>query len=1234
MSNALDALTFPLWGSRLIEASAGTGKTWTIAALYLRLVLGHGGEDQRHAKPLMPSEILVMTFTRAATRELSDRIRARLLEAAKVFRGEAEPAPHDVMLRGLLNSHAEGAARSQAAWRLASAAESMDDAAVFTIDAWCQRMLREHAFDSGCLFDEELIGNEQAMLDEATRDYWRQQLYPLVGAGLDVALSVWPTVAKLGLDARMLLPHLGSDGSDAQQALVDLIDAVSTKRNAALAALKQGWAAQAAAMQAWFVNLYALPAKDCPVIKTKVNEKNFKSWIAKLLLWAESPHLERPGLSEAALRRLLPEGMAEAIKPGFGVALPPHFEAFAELQRGLDALPPVAEPLRLHAAHRIAARLQMLKTQSGAFGFADMLERLDRALDEARNGANAERLRSRMLAQYPVALIDEFQDTSPLQTRIFDRLYRIAENARERTLLLIGDPKQSIYGFRGADIYSYLQVRRATEGRHYVLGTNYRSTHALVDAVNAVFGHAEQRAGEGAFMFRKTDENPLPFEPVQAQGRSERLVTSDGDDPALGWALAPELSDTASSLRRMAEAGAERIVSLLNDEAAGFLQGADGPFTRLRPADIAVLVRTGREAAAVRRELHRRGVSSVYLSDKDSVFASAEARDLLYLLRSVAAPLDVRLARAALATRTLGLSLAELEQLAVDDEAFERRSEQLRTLHGIWQAQGVLTMLRRALHLLDLPARWLGSGHAEADGERRLTNVLHLAELLQQASTQLDGEQALIRWMTAQRENPGAGGDEQIVRLESDADLVKVVTVHKSKGLEYPLVFLPFSTGFRGIDKGPRTTMVSAANESGGRSLHLTLDAELIAAADKERQREDLRLLYVALTRARHFVWIGVAALKPRSDSADCTSWRSALGYVLSGPEKVSAEQLMADARALSASKAGMAVTIVPRHAALSPQRPRGHEPALREARPYHARFERRWSVNSFSALVRELDGPVTTAVARDDEVMDVQLLAAPRSARRAAPPSDEPWHRFPRGAQPGNFLHDQFEWLAGEGFELAGSPALQEQLLARCERQGHADRKDDVLAWLLAATQTPLQPLGISLAEAASPLAEMEFWLPSTGLQAGAIDALCRRHLLLGRERRSLPERELRGMLMGFADLVFEHEGRYYVLDYKSNALGDDDEAYDAEALSAAMAEHRYDVQAAVYLLALHRLLRVRLGRDRYDPRQHLGGAVYFFLRGIRGPEAGCHHIAAPLELLEQLDSMIDDDSAEALAC
>ncbi len=1218
MGEVLNPLTLPLQGSRLIEASAGTGKTWTIAALYLRLVLGHG------SVPRLPAEILVMTFTKAATRELSDRIRGRLVEAAACFRGEAA-AHDDSFLQALLAAFPPGSERQQAAWRLAMAAEAMDDAAVHTIDAWCQRMLREHAFDSGCLFDEELQAQEAAMRAEAVRDYWRQQVYPLDDETLASLMARWRDVGALEGDLVPLLDKpLPADAGEGS--LADAAARAARQRADAVAALKDGWDRRADAMLEWLAPIWA--DKQHPARKAVPGQAHAKGWIESLRAWALDPAIERPGLTRTAVERLSHGGLQQRLaEAGLSMPLPGCFADFEQLQARLKSLPDAAPALRLHAAAHVLARLQLLKSRAGRFGFADMLNRLDQALDEAAQGARAQRLRERILAQYPVALIDEFQDTSPVQLRIFDRLYRIGDNEPSRALLLIGDPKQAIYKFRGADIYSYLRARRATEGRHHVLDTNHRSTQALVGAVNALFQAAEARPGEGAFMFRQGGApSDLPFVQVKARGRAERPVTSLGPLAALTLVSDEPLRSKEDSRRHFAALCAERIVGLLNDAQAGFAE--EGlPLRRLQPADIAVLVRTGAEAEAVRREMRRRGLASVYLSDKDTVFQTPEAADLLRLLQAVAAPRDMRLARAALATSLLGFTLPELVALAGDDAAFDRECERLQQLNQVWKGQGVLAMVRQALHAFGLPARWLAAQDPAAEGERRLTNVLHLAELLQAASGQAEGEQALVRWLLqqiAEGEEGLNGGDELVLRLESDADLVKVVTVHKSKGLEYPLVFLPFPAHFREV-VGPaesRKDVVLLLPTGGDPALVLSPSDEQIALEEKEQLREQLRLLYVALTRARHALWVGLSGLQ--AGNAKTYLWhRSAIGYLLSGAETLAPEQRLADIQVLARANAGVQVETVPAEGPLPATRlqRRSVPPAVAAVPAYSARFERDWSVSSYSALVRDAawagGGAVPVRLVRDDEPDEAGgPVSPPRQAH-------QPWHRFPRGALAGNFLHDQLEWLAAEGFALDGSADLQQRLLRRCERQGWGHRAEDVVAWLRRVCSTPLPVPGVALSALSTVVPEMEFWFPSDGLQARRVDELCRQHLQPDQPRPQLPERALKGLLMGFADLVFEHAGRYWVLDYKSNSLGTRDADYTPQAMAAAMLEHRYDVQATLYLLALHRLLKSRLGAA-YRPAQQLGGAVYLFLRGVNGPASGCCAIEAPLALIDAVDATL----------
>ena len=1213
VNRRLDASTFPLRGSQLIEASAGTGKTWTIAALYVRLVLGHGDAMSAPVRAMLPQDVLVMTFTRAATRELSDRIRARLTEAAQVFRGLQ--TTQDELLTQLLADYPKGEPREQAAWRLALAAQAMDDAAVYTIDAWCQRVLREHALGSGNLFDEQLVGDEAALRLQAVQDYWRQQVYPMVTAQVAQVQGIWSDVAALEADMQALLLAPLPEGESGT--LAQVLDQAQGARDAQLQSLKAGWVERADRLLAW-IEAQLTPANH-GWNGRKLNLKKCEEWLGVLKAWAQGSadaQALQTGM-KAGWDRFTPDGLLDCRKEGDRVELPPESHAYAQLHADLQTLPLPAQPARLHARSGVMRRMAELKRQNGLFGFADMLQRLDAALSAPEAG---EVLAQRLREQFPVAIIDEFQDTSPLQYRIFERIYRTPENRQDTALLLIGDPKQSIYGFRGADIQSYLSARRATEGRHHVLGTNFRSTGAVVEVVNRWFEMTED-----AFGYRDGAYDPLPFQPVDARGRAEVLMGREGTVPAMTLMHDATLRSQRDARAHLSALCAEQIVAWLSDPQARFVHPTQGD-TPLKPKDIAVLVRTGAEAQAVRSALRLRGVASVYLSDRDSVFASDEAQDLCLWLRGVAEPQDMRRVRAALATRTVGLSLQELHALASQDEHLDARAAQMRELHQTWQQQGVLAMLRQSLHVLQLAGRW----RSESDGERRLTNVLHLAELLQTASSQLDGELALIRWLVQQIEEARSGyaseREEQIVRLESDEDLVKVVTIHKSKGLEYPVVCLPFAQSHR-VVTADKAAVLQVSDAQGERHWTLNFDNTDAHGADTDRLREDLRLWYVALTRARHALWVGWSPVK-RGNGKDCVNHCSAPGHLLGGGQALAPEQWLPRLQALQTDKQtqplSVRLVVAPDKAPLSFWQRARQGSAWRPALECTVRIDKSWTIASFSRLARDLSSQPLVHMAtprpaddEPDEAASAMVLPVSVRARQA------PWHGFAKGPTAGNFLHDQLEWLAGEGFELGEAQTMR--LRQRCERAGYKLQAEDVVQWLGRVVAQPLQGPGVSLQGLHTLLPEMEFWLPAGRLHAREVDALCRQHLLPGVSRPQLPDAQLHGLLMGFADLVFEHGGRYWVLDYKSNHLGPGDAAYTASALDAAMAQHRYEVQAALYMLALHRLLRVRLG-SAYEPARHLGGAVYLFLRGMDGPSGGCCTLPAPPALLEGLDAMLHD--------
>ncbi|XKF15976.1 exodeoxyribonuclease V subunit beta [Halomonas sp. BLK-85] len=1221
----LNPLTLPLHGSRLIEASAGTGKTFTIALLYVRLVLGgrHSEDATAFMRPLTPPEILVMTFTNAATQELRERIRKRLVEAAGTFRNSLEPASADSLLLELRDQY-DPAAWPACARRLELAAEWMDEAAVSTIHSWCYRMLREHAFDSGSLFSLNLENDQHELQQEVVRDYWRTFYYPLDADALGSITRYWSSPDALYDDVRKLLHESDALGSQRPVPTATL-SAAEAERSQRLEELKAPW-------RTWVNELRQLfddGQKAKLFAAGKMRKDHRGKWLDKIQQWAESD-LIRPDLDKkvTAWKRLTPAGIAEI----WNESPPSHpaFEAFEALPAALETLPEPRSDLLIHAVQWCKVRLEREQERRAEMGPNDLLTHLDRALQ----GPNKEALAAQILRQFPVALIDEFQDTDPIQYRIFNAVYQVAHPRRNAAMLLIGDPKQAIYAFRGADIFTYLQARQDTDGRHVTLGTNFRSTHAMVEAVNHCFHFADQHPA-GAFLFRaQSGDNPLPFLPVGAKGRKEQLSHNGQPLPAMSlWCLESDEPLSKSAYQpEMAERCASYMVELLSagqQAKSGFLE--DDTLIPLKPSDMAVLVNGQQEARAIRQALASRGVKSVYLSDHDKVFSSPIASQMERWLLACAEPLaSSRQAqahlRAALASPALGLDFAALDHLQHDELAWEARVEQFSHYHRLWQRQGVLPLVRRIMVDFDVPARLLAEFQ---EGERLLTDLLHLGELLQQASAELDGEHALIRFLAEAIADPESHGDSHKLRLESDADLVQVITIHKSKGLQYPLVFLPFIANHRPVKQDDLP--LRWHDHQGQLQLSLNADDTLLEHADRERLGEDLRKLYVALTRAQHATWLGVAALKELKDSA--------LGYLLNGGQPTDPAALR---QALAALADGSDIRVSePPLPSLQRLDPPPHSTALGHARTPARPAKEHWWIASYSAL--RLSGTLNAPTATQEEpgtaqeataleVLDEPQELSQERSQALSQPDTYHLHRFPRGPGPGTFLHGLLEWAGKQGFASVAKDveSLNDMLWRRVQLRGWQAWQEPLAGWFSALLTTPL-PLAnaertrVTLAELKSCQVELEFWLAAKAVNTRQLDALVSQHLLPGMARPALDADTLNGMLKGFIDLAFEHQGRFYVLDWKSNYLGPNDAAYAPDALCHALLEKRYDVQSALYLLAMHRLLKSRL--PNYDPRQHLGGAMTVFLRGSRHPERGVYGAPAPVELIEALDRLFSHE-------
>lgn len=1220
---ALNPVTFPLFGTRLIEASAGTGKTYTIAALYVRLILGHQPDDALPRRELLPPEILVVTFTEASTKELRERIRERLSQVARFFR--EQPVKTDPFLEAIRADY-DPALWSACARRLELAANWMDEAAVYTIHSWCNRMLQQHAFDSGSLFHQEVNTDDTELLNEVVRDYWRTFYYDMAHDDSDFLMlySLFQQPDHLLGEIRSLLSNADpiSNCLTPDQDIKTLMTAVNTAKQEALQALKQPWGSWANEIK----SLLETATKN-KVLPPKNYKSNYiQNWIDKLIAWSSDPNLEALDLG-TGFKSLSPAGMENLANAGQTPPVHPGFEAISRLPGQLAALPNLKIELIKHAIHWVRNRYDSEKQRVARMTFDDMLTRLDQALQ----GNNGPRLASVIRQQYPIALIDEFQDTDPVQYRIFSTLYP-AKGDTELGCLMIGDPKQAIYSFRGADIYTYLRAHQDTEGKHYTLGTNYRSTQNLVDAVNQVFLHADQQPN-GAFRFKHDDDNPLPFIPVAANGRKEEWIINDLAASALtiwNW----DITDPDGQLKpvglpeyrqMLAEVTASEIVRLLNLATLGTtgFKSTKG-FKSLQPSDIAILVRSGTEAKVMRNALTRRQLRSVYLSERDSIFASREATDLLLWLKALAEPRNERKVRTALSTATLGWSYQTLHQLALDELGWEQQLERFLGYQARWQQDGILPTVRQLMSDYGLHARL----NAESEGERCITNLLHLAELLQQASGQFEGEQALIRYLAEAIEaESGQSGDEGIIRLESDANLIKIITIHKSKGLEYPLVFLPFICSFREINSR-FNSYYRYHDEHQALNIDLTKADDIRALSDEERLQEDLRLLYVAMTRAQHACWLGIAPVK-FGNTKECQLEKTAMGSLLNWQVGQPASALEAQLTQLIDGCEVIELTGLP---SISYERYWAPQQIdqLESTRFATARIENNWWVASYSALQIEetqliSEGqphlPQELETAQDDKQNDEADLNLSPTLTLAG------IHSLPRGSGPGVLIHDLLEQCAQLGFSaVQANPALGVQLIQKGFTASEWTHKQDIIAsalsvWLsmplLEGENLSLAQLGVDAYQA-----EMEFLLGADSVDVQVLDHLVTRHTFAGQPRPILLPRYVNGLLKGFMDLVFVYKQQYYVVDYKFNSLGIDDSSYTQQALEQAMLSKRYDLQYSLYLLALHRLLKVRLG-EQYDYDTHIGGGLYLFLRESESPTGGRLFTKPPRELIEGLDTL-----------
>lgn len=1191
-ARTFDPLSIPIDGTSLIEASAGTGKTYGIAALFTRLIV---------LEKMPVDKVLTVTFTKAATAELKTRLRARLDDVLQVLEEVENAAGNsdglldycrlhhngDAFLPALLQQALAQESQARLIVRLKAAIGDFDNAAIYTIHGFCQRVLRDFAFLCQTQFDVELSDESRDRLLVPAQDFWRERISSNPLAAELVFGRYTPQIMLAEIQRFTGRPYLHFRRPENR--LAESRNSLETQWEAVKGRLKN--------IEDTFWQAFE------SVLSGKYFKKpSYQKLFAELEQAAEADRLPRADkdflnrlenlhpdvLPTKLLKNKTPSEETAAALHALGLLGAAFQTASSEEENALILLKlDLLEYLDRAAAAQKKSRRERV--------FDDLLLDVYRAL-QAEN-PHAQSLAEAVAQTWQVALIDEFQDTDPLQYQIFSKIF-ISQN---KPLFLVGDPKQAIYSFRGADIYAYLQAAEDAQ-HHYTLATNFRSHAKLINSIGAMF-----RCKNRPFVL----EN-IAYSEVAA-ARAQSRLSPERPAVQIRWLHGGETEPSNKDFlrKRAAEYCADEIAAALNEAAEGRLNFKERP---LQSGDIAVLVRTHNEGSLIARSLKTRGIQSVLLH-RESVFASPEAQSLAALLDFWLNPRRTEPLRFALSSVLFGYDAEQLYALNRDEAQLLAWIDSAETAVARWQQHGIYAAMQTFAAEHGIETRLLSDGNG-----RSLTNYHQLLERLSEEDEQSRSPASLHQWLLEQigLAESGNVGENNILRLESDEALVKIVTMHASKGLQYPLVYCPFVWDAAKNDAGDWQILHRNAHQSELLAKHQLDDADRLQLADEE-MAERLRLIYVALTRAEEQLNIYAAHCENTADntfayllegSADSTRETACAAYAGERKKgKVAAEMAMLkrnwqsfiENQAENPDTEFVFTEDAPTPAAA--QNRRNADETYRAAEIPNRSFEfvRHTSFTGLSRQVKAHDS--------GREELQPSLDAAEGSVRpsenaRADSGSETDIHHFPRGTNAGLCLHEMLENL---DFQRAAAEQ-SEKVSAALERYGFEEKwLPAVLTLLDCCRETPLAgkttlsdiapherlaEMGFTLYMEDFRLPNLRAWLSQAhlGLPQACIDAASR-----------LDFKDIRGYLNGFIDMTcIGSDGLVYVIDYKSNYLGADETAYTPEAMDEAMAEHHYYLQALIYAVAVGRYFKLR-----GQPLPKIA-VRYLFLRGMNGTENG----------------------------
>jgi exodeoxyribonuclease V beta subunit len=1194
--NNLIAHEIPLVGKHLIEASAGTGKTFNITRLYLRLLL---------EKQLPVEQILVMTFTKDATEELRGRIDNFIRQALSEWDALIV---EDEFFKSISTHIDEKSAKI----RLRQALLYLDEAAIFTIHGFCKRVLSQHAFASGVAFNAQMETSCQDLVLQACQDWYRvlakdsPEQFTQVMQFWQNPLSFLSQFSK-AISKQNTLDVVNVD--EIEQQFTELTQQALDNLESNVPLLTQ----------------YLIDVKKGAEREKRQQELDaLVQWLHRLVDDITVGNEKMPDAFIDGKRYARSAGKVELLAV---------FEPVKTVKAELKSLAKKIEKAKAlvivrQGIYQIRISIEEQKNNANILSFDDLISTLAHCL-QAKN-SNAEILAQTLFEQYPVALVDEFQDTDPLQFSILEAIYY---HQNQAALYMIGDPKQAIYGFRGGDVFAYLSARKDCDYQ-WLMDTNWRSTPAMITGYNRLFyGEAIKDAVDVIEGNSHVFGYDIPYIPVKASPPALKKHHTSADNALQFIHFVDEEAkkSVAQSFRPvMATWCANEIIRLLSTPATESCE-------QLTSKDIAILVRDGAEARDIKQALENANLASVFMSNRANLMKSEQTHQLIQLLKGILFVENERYFSAAIACDLLNYHPKAYRELQADELAWQALKFDFEQLRNEWLYKGFISMALKLMH-----------DHfciSDENQDRILTNLLHLFEILQTASQRHRQPQELLYWLEQQSrvDDPEI---EAELRLESDDNLIRIITQHGSKGLEYPVVFVPFATRHKDPLKFGVSAVTFIEYHDDNLELKLSLDGSEHAKASmaNEAYAEAIRLLYVAVTRAERRCYILTASF----DKAQYSPLGSALKWQAEQDIEENLLQLVNDEpnsiSLVRLSSVENASELIAQQAPLSEISQISGEVAH-----FNGKIERDWWLSSFSALSRNLRHGGVSSPDRDNSLEKVASAELQSSALQA---SSLLRFNLAKGAHTGNLLHDILEhtnfnapdwqeamhWPLQKYGEL--TPGYQaEDLQLWLEQMINAPLNFDAAGNVAVLTASSSDALPMRGAEAFSlgdlqqqqTLRESEFYYPMCSASTEKLTHILSKHRNMHSKSSQqstvrLPAyQQLKGMMHGFIDLIFEHNNKYYICDYKSSHLGNDFSDYSQQAMKDNIEKNHYDLQYLIYALALHRYLSYSL--ENYDVNTHFGGAYYLYLRGMTDEEqhknCGVYYRNIGVEELEELDQL-----------